>query len=247
MISAVVLTRNSQLTLPACLKSLRFCNQIIIIDDYSQDKTRLISKKYHANFFSHRLKQNFSRQRNYGLKKTLHSWVLFIDSDEVVPPDLKKEILRNVKTKSDFNFSLKRKDFFLGYPLKYGETSRVTLTRLIRKGTGRWRGRVHEYFESVNPVKTLKTPLTHRQYINLPQFIKKLNYYTSIKSKELFENQKPFYLWQLLILPPAKFIQNYFFRLGLLDGIPGLAIAFSMSLHSLMVRIKLYELYSKQT
>jgi len=180
---------------------------------------------------------DFGKVRNQALKNAQTSWVLFIDSDETISNNLEKEIKKAVKNKS-FNYQFKRQDWFLGKRLNFGETSKAKLTRLVQKGTGQWQGKVHEVFQSTLPIKILKYPIIHQRHLSINQFLDKLNHYSSIRAKEL----KHFSLFQLIFYPPLKFLQNYIFRLGFLDGLPGLAMAFMMSLHSLMVRIKTYEL-----
>jgi len=180
---------------------------------------------------------DFAKARNQAITKVKTDWLLFIDTDEIITPTLKKEIKLAIQNQ-DYNYQFKRQDWFLGKKLNFGETSVVRLTRLIQKGTGQWQGRVHEVFQSQLPVKILKQPLIHKRRLSLNQFIDRLNHYSSIRASELTK----FSLFQLLFYPPAKFILNYFLRLGFLDGLPGLVMAFMMSLHSLMVRIKLYEL-----
>jgi glycosyltransferase involved in cell wall biosynthesis len=190
--------------------------------------------------------QDFSLARNQAMEKAKSDWILFVDSDETVPVALQRQINQAIKN-PDYNYQLKRQDWFLGGKLRFGETSRIRLTRLIQKGTGQWQGRVHETFRSNLPLKILTVPLQHRRSLSLGQFLERLNRYTSLRAQELFESGKKFSLSQLLFWPGLKFIQNYFFRLGCLDGLPGLALAFFMSLHSLSVRVKLYELEKTQT
>jgi glycosyltransferase involved in cell wall biosynthesis len=180
---------------------------------------------------------DFAKARNQLMSQAKTDWILFVDTDESLTPALKKEIKLAIQNQS-YNYQLKRQDWFLGKKLNFGETSAVRLTRLIQKGTGQWQGRIHEVFKSNLPTKTLKQPLIHQRHLTLNQFIDRLNHYSSIRASELTK----FSLFQLLFYPPAKFVHNYFFRLGFLDGLPGLAMAFMMSLHSLMVRLKLYEL-----
>lgn len=179
---------------------------------------------------------NFSKARNLELKKSKTPWVLFLDSDEKISSALTSEINKAIQDKN-YNYQLKRHDWFLGRKLKFGETARFLSTRLVQKGTGQWHGRVHEEFKSNLPVRTLEAPLVHHRKLTLTQFIDRLNHYTSLKAQE----ETQFSLFKLIFYPPLKFIQNYFLRLGFLDGLPGLIMAFSMSLHSLWVRVKLYE------
>ncbi len=179
---------------------------------------------------------DFSLARNNLMKKAKTDWVLFLDSDEKISDNLKTEIKKAIKNDS-YNYQLKRIDYFLGKKLKFGETSRIRLARLIQPKTGEWQGKVHEEFVSKLPLKTLKNPLIHQRKMNLTQFIDKINYYTTLRSEEIDR----FSLLKLFIYPPLKFIHNYFIRLGFLDGCHGFIMAWMMSFHSTLVRLKTYE------
>lgn len=180
--------------------------------------------------------KDYSRARNFMLKKAETPWVLFLDSDETLTPALKKEIKTATKNKK-YNYQLKRQDYFLGKKLRFGETSKFKSTRLIQKDSGLWQGIVHETFNSKLPTKLLKNTLVHKRDITISQFIDKINQYSELRVKEI--DTKNFF--KLIFYPPLKFLQNYLIRLGFLDGSPGFILAFLMSLHSLMVRVKLYE------
>lgn len=179
--------------------------------------------------------QDFSSIRNQFMAQAKTDWVMFLDSDETISPQLQAEINRAMTDKR-YNYQFKRQDTFLGRPLHYGETVSTRFIRLIQPGSGKWKGRVHERFISNLPIKTLNQPLLH-QPLTVTNLLHKFNQYSSLRSLEL--NQ--FSLFQLLFYPFLKFLQNYIFRLGFLDGISGLGMAFMMSLHSLFVRVKTYE------
>lgn len=175
---------------------------------------------------------DFSQTRNKFLEKVKDSWVLFLDQDETLSGPIDE-----AKLDRRFNYAFRRDDWFMGRWLKHGETSQVRLVRLIQPGTGQWQGKVHERFVSNLRRQSLKVKIIHKRKINLSEFIDRLNYYSELRTQEI----KRFSLFELLIYPLAKFVKNYIGLLGFLDGVPGLAMAFSMSLHSLMVRIKIYE------
>lgn len=186
---------------------------------------------------------DFAKARNQAMGKAKTDWILFVDADEKITPELEKEIMLAIKDKR-FNYQLKRTDTFQGRVLNHGETASVRLIRLIQPGSGRWQGKVHEVFVSKLPVRVLNQPLLHQRQITFGQLFDRLNYYSDLRAKELFAAGVKFSVRQLF-LPKLKFIHNYFLRLGFLDGVPGLMLAFLMSLHSLMVRVKLYGLWQK--
>lgn len=175
---------------------------------------------------------DFSQARNKLMGGQTAVWLLFLDSDEKLPVTIDP-----AKLDKRFNYSFKRQDWFLGRKLRFGETASVRLVRLVQPQTGYWQGRVHEKFISRLPLRLLPQPILHQRQISLSQFLDRLNWYSSLRAEEI----NRFSLFELLVYPLVKFVKNYFWRLGFLDGVPGLAMAFLMSFHSLSVRVKQYE------
>lgn len=256
-ISAVVLTKNEEKNIERCLKSLEFCDEIIVVDDYSEDKTLEIIKKlnFGIKIFKNELKNDFASQRNFGLNKASNEWVLFIDADEEVTRELVTEITRVIlseqsESKDPINaFYVKRRDFFWNQELKYGEVRRIRqagLIRLIRKGSGKWMGSVHEIFHTAKNTGKIDSFLNHYPHPSLKEFIKDVNRYSGIRAEELFNQDKKTNLFEIIFFPFAKFIYNYFLNLGFLDGPAGFTYAFMMSFHSFLVRAKLYQLTNKK-
>lgn len=241
-LSVVILTHNNQNSIERCLKSASFADEIIVVDDFSTDKTIPVAKKHHPKILKRKLSNDYAAQRNHGLNQATSDWVLFLDSDEIITPALRAEILANISQKSITGFYLKRTDFLLGSTLEHGEIGNTRLLRLAQKGAGRWIRPVHEYWQVNGPTKTLKNPLHHLRDLSLSQFIARINHYTDLDAKALLAEDKPFTYHDLFIKPVGKFLYNYFYLLGFLDGFAGFTLAFSMSLHSLIVRVKLYEL-----
>lgn len=235
-ISAVILTHDSASTLDRCLQSLIWCDEIIVIDDYSTDATLQIAKKYSARGYRRHLNNDWSAQRNFALKLARHDWLFYVDSDEVVPASLKKEIIslthRRYGTFGN-GYLLRRQDIFLGRPLRHGETASVRLLRLANRRCGSWQRAVHEIWAIRGPVGELSAPLLHCRRLSITEFIDRLNQYTSLET--------PDFRYLDLTKPKLKFIQNYFLRLGFLDGFPGFIMAYLMSLNSLIVRVKSWE------
>jgi len=245
MISAVVLAKDEEKNLTDCLESVKWCDEIVLIDDDSVDKTIEIAKKFNAKIFTHSLNNNFAQERNFGLQKAKGEWVFFVDADERVSLELKKEILESIKKPNINGFFLKRQDFFGNRALKYGETANVRLLRLARKGKGEWQREVHEIWEIKDEIGELKNPLLHYSHPTISEFLEHVNFHSSLHAQVLKkEGVKPS-LFQIIFYPKAKFIQNYIFRLGFLDGTPGIIVALMMSFHSFLARAKLYQIYGK--
>jgi len=247
-ISVAILSRNEEKNIIRCLESLSFCNEIILIDDYSSDKTAEIAKSRGVAVFKRKLNGDFARQRNFAFKKATNDWVLFLDADEVISPTLFSEIVRRVKEgeeKGIVGYYFSRKDFFINSFLKYGETSRVKLLRLAKKSAGLWEGKVHEEWKVTGKTELMKNPILHYSHNNLADSFAKINFYSDLRAQELFLQGKRGSLLEIIIYPMAKFIKNYFWYLGFLDKTGGLVFALMMSFHSFLVRGKLWQLRKK--
>lgn len=240
-IAAVILTQNNQAVLPRLLRQLAWCDQIIVIDDQSTDNTVKLAKQFGARVFSRPLRHNFATQRNFGLRHVTTDWILFVDSDEIVTPALAEEIRRCIKSNQFAAYRLPRLDHFLGRTLYHGEAGNIHLIRLARHRAGRWHRPVHETWQVKGAIGQLKSPLYHQPHPHLASFLDKINHYTTIEARYRPLPRPTRLLFELVFLPPAKFLDNYILKLGFLDGWPGLVMAAMMSLHSLLVRLKLYE------
>ncbi|MBI5019004.1 glycosyltransferase family 2 protein [Candidatus Gottesmanbacteria bacterium] len=245
-ISAVVLTQNCASTLAATLESLSFCDEIIVIDDHSTDDSGAIAKKYDAVVYTRSLDGDFAAQRNFGLAKATHDWVLFIDSDEVVSQALAHEIREAIQSVDVKGFYVKRRDILWGTPMVHGETADVRLLRLAKKGSGKWTRPVHEVWNVTGVVGTLEHPLDHTPHPSVADFLSDINHYSTINAAHFYKSGVRVTVWQIIGYPIAKFIRNYVIKRGYKDGTPGIIVALMMSFHSFLTRSKLWHLQKQQ-
>ena len=191
MISAVILTKNEEKNIEDCIKSVKWCDEIILIDDNSTDKTREIAEELGAKVFRRDLNGDFFSQRNFGLEKAKNEWVFFVDADERVTPSLCEEIigLTNNPINQCSGFYIKRRDFTWGKELKHGETGNIWLLRLARKLQGKWEGKIHEEWKIKGKVGKLENSLYHYPHQTVNEFLTEINFYTNLRAKELFEKK----------------------------------------------------------
>lgn len=250
-ITAIVLTHNNEDTIEQCLSSLSFCSTTMVIDNNSTDTTRNIAKKMGAHVIKHRHDGNFAFQRNFAFDQIKTDWALFVDSDEIVPEDLAKEIQSAVQHEENVAYYIRRKDIWCNKELKHGEVADVYangLIRLMRRRSGTWKGRVHEVFEVYDgEVDRLYHFLHHYPHQTVASFLTDVNWYSSLRAKELYEAKQKVSSWQLMAYPFGKFLYTYIIKLGFLDGAPGFVYSFLMSFHSFLVRAKLYQYYLDST
>lgn len=250
-ISAIILTKNEEKNIKNCLENLKWCDEVLIIDDNSTDRTIEIVKKYKTIVYSRPLNNDFSSQRNFGISKAKSDWVLFVDSDEVISDGLVYEISNAIQRKdrhlNDFDgFYIKRAYVMWGRKLRYGEVGDEWRLRLAKKTAGRWEGKVHERWKVKGLVGRLNNPIFHFPHQTLDEFLKEINFYTDIRAQELKSKKVKVFFWSIILYPLSKFIINYIFKRGFLDGVHGLVFAIIMSLHSFLVRGKLWLMWGKE-
>lgn len=242
MISCIILAQNEEKNLKECLNSVKWCDEVIIIDDYSTDKTEEIAKNFNARIYKNHLNNDFANQRNFGLDKAKGDWVLFLDSDERITLALATEIQQAIvfNTQNINGFFFKRTDVLWGRKLKHGETGNVKLLRLAKRNVGVWQRAVHEVWEIKGRKKTLKNPIIHYPHQTLREFISDIDKYSTIHARENAKTGKNSSLAKIILWPRLKFLSNYFLKKGFLDGEQGFMVAMLMSLHSFLSWSKLW-------
>ncbi len=247
-ISAVILAKNEEKNIKECIKNLGFCDEVVVIDDNSEDRTVEIAKKLGAKVYKRSLEENFAAQRNFALNKAKGKWVLFIDADERVSKNLRNEItqITNDPSVGCLGFYIKRTDYMWGKELKSGETGSVKLLRLARRKAGKWKRQVHETWKIIGRIDELKNPLLHYPHPTLRKFIKSVNSMSSLHAKANFKEGKRSFLFKIIVWPLAKFMHNWIIRKGFLDGIQGLVVALVMSFHSYLSWSELWILQKRR-
>lgn len=245
-ISAVVLTKNEEKNIGPCLESLAFCDEILVVDSDSLDKTREIASRMGAKVYQRQLSGDFSTLRNFGQSKARNDWVFFVDADERVNDSLREEIIEQISTSGSLydGFYLKRADFMWRKELLHGETRNLKLLRLAKKEKGEWIGKVHEVWKVKGNIGELKNRLLHYPHPAFTEFLEEIQVYTDLRASELYEKRVKTNWFEIVVYPAGKFFLNYIFKLGFLDGMPGLIFAIVMSLHSFLVRAKLWLLWN---
>lgn len=183
--------------------------------------------------------EDFAAARNRELKKAKTDWVLFVDSDETISPELEQEIKHAISAPQFDAYALKRRDHFLGQELTHGENAANRFVRLARRSWGKWERPVHETWVGQGGVGELNHPI-HHQLSSIREIIDKLNTYSTLDATFRHKSGQRSSLFHLTFFPFAKFFQNFLLRRGFLDGPPGTIMAILMSFHSFLTWSKLY-------
>ncbi len=177
MISAVVLVKNQSEQLKRCLNSLLWCDEIIVIDDYSTDDSLTIARQMGARVFQRNLNNNFSEQRNFGVSKAKNQWVIFVDADEIVSPALATEVHQHISQflSTANGFFIKRTDYLWGRRLAHGEVGEKKLLRIGKRGKGEWVGSVHEEWKIFGEIDIFQNELSHYPHQSIREFLSEIN------------------------------------------------------------------------
>ncbi len=214
-------TLNEEAYLEAALRSVRFADQIIVVDSYSTDKTPEIAKKYTTTFLQRKF-DNFSNQKNYALEHATADWILFLDADERITYPLQQEILEAINSNNHGGYKLNFPHFYMNRFL-YHHSNNV-LRVVVREGAS-YTGLVHEKLHCKGSIGVLKNPVLHFTYKGLEHFLNKKESYAWFQAEQLQKKGKKTTLGHLIIKPTWRFFSSYLIKGGFRDGIPGLTIA----------------------
>jgi len=241
-ISAVVVVKNEEGRIQRCLESIKWVNEIIIVDNGSTDSTLEICSKFTDKIFFH--DSPFTGIKvNYGIEKASFEWILNIDADEVVSNDLKDEICSLVRIdKGIYNaYSLPFRFLFMGRWLRHGGWYPSYTKRFYKNGKARYTVAGHHIQVKIDgKVGCLNNPILHDGTADIDTFLTKMNTYTTNSSRVNF-NKKKIAWFNILLRPLLIFIKRYFLLRGFLDGFPGFAIATLSAIYIFVDNIKFKE------
>jgi glycosyltransferase involved in cell wall biosynthesis len=241
-ISAVVITYNEAPNIAACIDSVAFCDEVLVVDAHSSDGTVDIAAGLGAKVIE-RDWPGYRAQKQFAAAAARHDWVLCLDADERVSPELREEIcrLREQGFPRLAGASMRRRMWYFGAPLRFGTTSPDRLTRLFNRRQGGWRGRqVHEYAAADGPVARLQGRLNHFPYRSYQHQLDKLERYATLMAKEMAAEGRRGSLLRVLVNPLWCFLRGYVVRLGFLDGWRGLVFAYTEAAYVRQKYVKLY-------
>lgn len=191
MLSVVIVTKNEQERIKACLESVKWADEIIILDNGSDDKTLEISKKYTDRIFKYD-NLDFASIRNKGMEQAKGDWVLFVDSDERVTADLKDEILVNIVQEKFSAFAISRNNIIFGQKVSYGPFWPDWVIRLLKKDQFQgWVGKVHEYPKFKGELGYCNSSFIHLTHRNVDQIVLKSLEWSKIDAHLRLEANHP--------------------------------------------------------
>ena len=245
MISVIVITKNEEAHIFDCLESVKWADEIIVVDNFSDDKTFEICKKFTSLVYLHDW-QGFGIQKNRALSYATGEWVFSIDADERVDADLKNAILEAVYKNENCAYKVKRLNFFSGKAMRFGKWSKDRPLRLFKRCRGEFSlDKVHESVNCEDSQKVLSGYLHHYPYKNYESYIQKMQLYTSVWAQEQFSKGRKSSIFKAFLRAWFKFISSYIFRLGFLDGSIGFSVAYCSMIYTFFKYAKLHHFYQQ--
>jgi glycosyltransferase involved in cell wall biosynthesis len=242
-VSAIVITYNEETNIKECLESLKWCDEIIIVDSKSSDRTIEIAGEFTDKIA---ISGNipYGEKRNIGIDMATGEWILWIDADERITNELQNEIIAVIQPgAADYEaYLINRKSFFISKFIKHCGWYPDSTLRLFKRSSGtRFNSLlVHESAVYSGEKGRLKNDILHYTDRDFEHYIKKLNSYTSLSAEELKEKGKKAGFFDIIFRPAFTFFKMYFLRSGFLDGYIGLVLCTLSSIHVSVKYSKLY-------
>lgn len=249
MISVVISAYNEEKRIGACLSSVSWADEIVVVDNSSTDETAAIAKKHGAKVYSRPNYAMLNINKNYGFSKATGEWILNLDADERVTQGLEKEIAKIVKSyklqgtgMTPVAYRIPRKNIIFGKWIRHTGWWPDYQLRLFRKGAGRFpENHVHEQIPIKGEIGETSHPIEHENYQTISQFIAKMNLYTDNEADQIEKKGYTFSALDGIRYPKEEFFRRYFAGHGYKDGFHGLMLSMAMALYHFVIFLKLWE------
>lgn len=247
-LTVTVITRNEAANIGPALESVRWADEIVVVDAESQDETVDIARRFTDRVVV-RPWPGYAAQKNFAAEQASHDWILSLDADERVSPALADEIRHALEGDSPLaGYRIPRVTYHLGRWVRSTDWYPDRQLRLYHRQRARWEGRhVHESVRPEGPTGTLRHELQHYAYRDVAHHFQTMDRYTTLAARQLFEEGRRATWIDLLVRPRLVFFRNYVLRGGFRDGMAGLIISAMNSYYVGVKFAKLWELSSLST
>lgn len=246
-LSVLILAKNEEKNIADCINSIRFADEIIVVDDFSTDRTAEIAQSLGAIVYQRSLGGDWGAQQNFAIDQAKTKWIFFLDADERVTPKLEAEICQAVRLDKPIAYLVPRQNHLMGSPIRYGAGYPDYVCRLFPRENVRVVGLVHPYIDHPYPEKRLKNCMIHYTYVSWEQYFNKFNHYTKLAAEKYLQNGKRAgFIRDILLRPMFAFIKMFIIRGGWLDGRQGFILAVFHYCYTMAKYVKLYYLQDEK-
>lgn len=244
-LSAVLIARDEAHRIAGCLAALAWVDEIVVVvDAATTDDTEAIARRFTANVHS-RAFDDFSGMRAFADERAAGEWILSVDCDEIVTPELAAEIRASLDSPHSA-FRVPHLDYMFGRWIRHGGWYPQYHLRLYRRARARWTSAVHERVAVEGTIGTLREPLLHFSHGRVTDFAAKMGRYTTVEAEAAFAAGRRTNALKLLLEPPLYFAYKYLWQQGWRDGFHGLALGLLMGCYRLLVHVKLWDLQQQR-
>jgi glycosyltransferase involved in cell wall biosynthesis len=227
-LSVVVITKNEAFNLTQCLASVTFADELVVVDSGSTDNTVQIAQSFDARILQTSDWPGFGIQKNRAVDLSTHEWILSIDADERIGPDLREEILQAIAAPSHTVYALNRRSSYCGQTMNHSGWYPDPVVRLFKRGAARFSDDlVHESLRTSAPIGMLHGAMPHLSFRDLESVLDKVNRYSTAGAQSLAMKGKHASLGKALLHGFWAFFRTFIVRRGFLDGRMGLVLAIS--------------------
>ncbi|HMB52532.1 MAG TPA: glycosyltransferase family 2 protein [Thermoanaerobaculia bacterium] len=222
-ISAIVTTYNEEQNIGECVESLLWCDEILVVDSFSTDKTAEIAQRYDRVAFHQRTYFGSASQKNWAMDQVDNDWILIFDADERCTPELQREIEELLASGPSHDaYTIKRRCYFLGKVIRFSDWQHDSVVRLVRKGTARYPNkRVHADMITLGPAPVLRSVMDHYMAETLDEYIPRILKYSYWGAAQGWRDGKPSGFMQVWGRSVWRFFRTYVVQLGIFDGMRG--------------------------
>ncbi len=246
-LTVIVPTYNEEATLRGCLESVRFADEVLVVDSFSTDQTLSIAREFGARTLQHEYVYS-AKQKNWAIPLATHEWILLVDSDERVTPGLRDEILALLH-EAPFHdgYWIRRSNHFLGRRIRRCGWGTDKVIRFFRRDMARYQDReVHAEIDLPGPLPVLDHPLEHYSFRSFSQYFRKLQLYSEWGAGQLYKEGRRAGALQIFGRPVSRFLKMYVVRLGFLEGLHGLVLSLLGAFTVYLKYARLWEMRLKE-
>ena len=225
-LTSIIPTGNEQDNIIEAIQSVRFSDEIMVVDSFSTDDTVKLARPLVDTILQREYGHSAS-QKNWAIPQAKHEWILLLDADERVTSELQKEVIRMINSNTEYSgFWIRRENYFMGKKVRFSGWQGDKVIRLFKRDECKYENKhVHAEIRSSGKIGILDHKLLHNTFVSKEAYLKKLDRYAQLQAKDYDKRVKYLTPFHTVIKPIVRFLKHYFLQLGILDGYVGFVIS----------------------